>query len=1373
MVKSFPLGLSITAVAARDLAKKKRFGAQDPYLAFYIQGRRKFTIVAVKGGVNPEWNQTIRYNQIRDTVSKDGSTLTVTCYHEKTGVKVGSGDGLIGTCQIDLKQSLFKSETGRCDQWFQLMNDGKDSGQVHLRLQLCEPIAEEDTAEYAPIRNDKGSASSRDKKDRKREKGKVSIASPSAYSAPSQANGVQRAPTIGRLHRTKSMADLTERKPTVKFQEPVQRRVVSRSLEEVRDTAGTPTANSSDAGSRLDTEDERSISSPKQTFTLQDSDGNINPLNVLIAPFDPSWLEPTPPILRRALSAQFYYEDLQTQMQFPSHEIFPRPHSQQGYNGFPAMPQGPVRNYQNFSHVHQQHPNYTSHQQQPLAQPQLPTTMPIPQPHTSQQPLQQQHHSTHPLGSSMSQTLPTPGKTQLPTPQNQPFTAPPTISVAYHPHTVFQPRQPGRGKVIDMTNQPKHMSLPARYQMPASETQHLQNVGGSSGPEPQTSSCPPLLPHISSLGPAIGFLPETYSPENQRALSYQLPSLVTSPDTRTVPSQATLPVAGGFNGKSAFKMSGSLPEIVRPDTRNASQSSMPLINQAASGSRRAQDVYNTSPTPENQIYRNDTAFNKSIDSSNAFRQTTSSLANMENFNTMHKSPAIPVPAKLPAKAKDAIFGQFTPRAVPWDGKDISDSVADMNLGRRIVSRYALGMHREKYIREGFYIREKSPLFADSQTFQQKRPSIQQRSIALQRKFTMDNDSNDRVILKYLKSRRDWEIDCVMMRYLTCSHPEVKLESQYMDYPQPQQHSNAVSPFVVGLYETFVHNQGSDADGCRYLSILQWFPESLQLYISDRFVSREGVDVLSPIIRNLIECVEFIHSRKVCHLNIKPSNFVRDPYASSCLSRNSVGWKLVDFDAARIIGEEMVGRCTFSYAAPEILKFNAKSKGCVARAALDIWSLGLVIYELLTDRPLFPTDDHAKDVLLDNSMKPVRYYDKKNIQPEYWPLLDAMLVYDPEKRLSASQLLQLDLFKNPFTFRPVTQDRMVRNNNIQTLRDLKATRLCNLKGVEQMEQDLAEQRNKNSHGHKTSRDMSTDFLYSLASQQMLLLEGIGRVLDSPFDQVPRLFMLFPPMLQDLETTQPFLPSNLFQNQKLRLVLLCEGLSGYGEDAHVTDHRGYVLHDPSGFVQEVGKILLHLVSVAGTNNPGYKTPALDNPLTMTGTPLDNCQRWYPSLTSYYDILQSSIQRLVGPSPSLSELRSLRGPTLKSLETWLAKLVRQETHRFSESTESSLSKSNSTPKTKMKVVSAVGQSDLISHAGFPLGGRYDDLADELSNLNMTTEVPEVREVTGPGGGEGYGGLYKMPVGTCGDRWICRGCVSKQLAMATDVSAGTSSYH
>ncbi|KAI1307323.1 Cell division protein kinase 1 [Mortierella claussenii] len=1451
MVQTFPRGLAITAVAAKDLAKRKRFGAQDPYLAFYIQGRRKFTRVAVKGGVKPEWNQTIKYNRVNNTASREESSLIVYCINEKTGIRMGSSDRLIGSCEIDLKQTLFNTQDGLFEGWFQLMYDGKESGQVHLRLQLCEPTEEEDAPEDAPLRLDHKNRIVKSKATKNMEKSKASTPtlsnsnkssttnlhgalSSSSSAVSSSANGfpnggVQRVPTA-RLNRPKSMADLSEeRQSTIKFQEPAQRRMGSRSLEEVRNMASvTPPLGSSDGDSHStmegeggDEESKRStVSSPKQTFTLQDSNGNINTLNLLTAPFDPNWLEPTPQILKRALTAQFYYDDLQRQMAANPRDLFPRPQSQQGHNGgYPGggeplyMPNGqqlqptPPHQQQFQSFGQSQQPQVQAQQQASNAQ------LHVSSNHLPQQ-LQQQPQSGQsgfPTGMSVPVTTTQPHVMGSSQPWSQHPPPLPQSTVAYQPHTVFQPRQSSQQQLqpprsrMDMSGTSKYMSLPSRNNIPPQQMQLLRSAGeiGSNQqaiatsqpggmvatlPQPQLQpSIPPTA--VNALGPAAGYMPSTYSQEHQQALSNQLPQSAPAihqprfqphlgperPGTSTayysnVPSSAT------HTGPSLMSSPGEQQPLF----------ASPVAQQQPPYTHHQQPTQQQQPATSHQHLK------------------TSSFSGMETFNTMHKSPAAPVLPKTLAKARDAIFQQYMPRPVTWDGTDILESVGDPSIGRRILNKYALGMTREKYVREGFYTTDgKSPALSTGQAqhpqFQQVRAATAVGQRQPQRQFTTDqdgksssanvnmNNTNDRVILKWLKSKREWEIDSVMMRYLTCPHPEERLDSPYVDYAQPQQHSMSSNPFVVGLYETFMHPTGSmDVDilgGCRYLSVVQWFPETLQGYINDSIASGEGVEVTLPIVRSLIECVAWIHGRKVCHLNIKPSNFVRDPYAASSVHRmqsyHGQGWKLVDFEAARVIGEEIVGRCTFSYAAPEILIGNSTGAGVLAKGSLDIWSLGLVIYELLTDQPLFRTDDHAKDVLLGNSngttrpIKPIRYYDSKHVPAEYHLLLDAMLVHDPEKRLSAFQLLQLELFTKPISAKSVTQDQLIRNNSILSLRDLKATRLCNLKisgnSHGQFYGDYEEgPRSNGSHG-------STDSAYgsltlSSSQQQMMLLEGIGRVLDSPFDQVPRLFMVLPPMHHDLDPTQPFLPTNLFQNKSLRLILLCEGLSGYGEDAHVTDHRGYVLQDPQGFVQDVGRLLLHFVAVAGTNNPGYETPGLDRPLTRTGTPLDNCQRWYPSLRSYYEILQGALQKQLdrgnAVAPGLNELRALRGPTLKLLEQWLARMRRRQCQAASGVAAATVRMGSVRSK-----LSKVAESDLISHRGLPLGGHgYDDLSGYFANgVNISgegagqqqVEVDEP-EVTGPGGGEGYGGLFKMPVGTCGDRWICRGCVSKQMMMA-----------
>ncbi|KAG0237759.1 Serine/threonine-protein kinase dclk3, partial [Mortierella sp. GBA43] len=1007
MVQSFPRGLSITAIGARDLAKRKIFGPQDPYLAFFFQGHRKFTNVAVKGGVKPEWNQVIKYNKIEDP--SGDVTLKVTCTHEQTGVKVGSGDGLIGSCEIDLRRILFSKESGEYESWFQLMFDGRESGEVRLRLSLCEPSEEEDENEDAPVRitNQKNRPKPKSDKACDKSSGTSPPSSSTNTSArPStalglqnddkaelQGDGVQRTPS-NPLGRRRSFADLQKQRALSTIRQPSQHRIGSKSFEEVREATN--------------------FGSPKPTFTSQDSNGNINQLNVLIAPFDPNWLEPTPKLLKRALSKQMYYEDLKVQ-QTTTQDLFPRslPQQQPSYNsyqsfsGYPQRPEAPQ--------FPQQFP------QQPPQQPPHGMPMGMPQP----PPRMTRDQSYPPLSPSAPNWSSPPSKGEIP----------------YQPHSMFQP-QPGRSR-MDADGNSKYNSLPSRTHFSPQVMQQLRNIGddgsgqfnGGLMPNPQVP--PTFTPQMSSLGPAVGSMPDTYSQEHQRVLVNQ----IVQPSPFMSQSHGPGSSNGSNMGSGSLMMPGSpIGVMERPGTSNAfypqsptaqpmgPMSPTPNYGQQRSMTPGQHSMYGSSPQPQQYGSRQ----------LNQQQQQHQPPMSPQNWS----SPPIPVPRNTrevvsapisllstqnegPTKVRDAIFSQYIPRPGNWEGNDIQDSVFDQSMGRRILGRYSLGLTREKYVRDGYYSKDKSPFMSDSavqqqrqfQQHQQQRPASARQ---LQRQFTMDQDGNDRVILKYLKLRRDWEIDCVMMRYLTCQHPEEKLGSQYLDYPQPQQQSQHVNPFVVGMYETFMHPHGSDSDGCRYLSVLQWFPETLQGYISDSIASGEGLEITLPIVRSLIECVEWIHRRKICHLNIKPSNFVRDPYMSSSINhQNGFGWKLVDFEAARVVDEEVVGRCTFSYAAPELLVGNSTNVGILAKTSLDIWSLGLVIHELLTDQPLFKTDEDARDALLQRgnnrgAFKPIRYYDSKNVSPEYIPLLDAMLAQDPEKRLTASQLLQMDIFTKPIS-----------------------------------------------------------------------------------------------------------------------------------------------------------------------------------------------------------------------------------------------------------------------------------------------------------------------------------------------------------------------
>ena len=118
-------------------------------------------------------------------------------------------------------------------------------------------------------------------------------------------------------------------------------------------------------------------------------------------------------------------------------------------------------------------------------------------------------------------------------------------------------------------------------------------------------------------------------------------------------------------------------------------------------------------------------------------------------------------------------------------------------------------------------------------------------------------------------------------------------------------------------------------------------------------------------------------------------------------------KLIDFGTAKIFEKghqenKYVG--SSYYMAPEIIKRKYDEK-------CDLWSIGVILYILLTGRP--PFDGNDDEEILENVKKGV--YDKWSypfplLSSQAKDLIVKLLQYDPKKRLSAEQALEHQWFK---------------------------------------------------------------------------------------------------------------------------------------------------------------------------------------------------------------------------------------------------------------------------------------------------------------------------------------------------------------------------
>ncbi|PUU83722.1 kinase-like domain-containing protein [Tuber borchii] len=141
--------------------------------------------------------------------------------------------------------------------------------------------------------------------------------------------------------------------------------------------------------------------------------------------------------------------------------------------------------------------------------------------------------------------------------------------------------------------------------------------------------------------------------------------------------------------------------------------------------------------------------------------------------------------------------------------------------------------------------------------------------------------------------------------------------------------------------------------------LGWFEDSENLYISmeyfekgdlRRYLSeRVSVPTAKLLARQLLEGLNVMHRNGIAHRDIKPENIF-------VVSLSPFRVKLGDFGVSKFINEHTTLRTrvfTRSYSAPEILgALESSLEASEYTRAVDIWSLGCVMFEVLTGSVLF-------------------------------------------------------------------------------------------------------------------------------------------------------------------------------------------------------------------------------------------------------------------------------------------------------------------------------------------------------------------------------------------------------------------------------------
>jgi serine/threonine protein kinase len=161
------------------------------------------------------------------------------------------------------------------------------------------------------------------------------------------------------------------------------------------------------------------------------------------------------------------------------------------------------------------------------------------------------------------------------------------------------------------------------------------------------------------------------------------------------------------------------------------------------------------------------------------------------------------------------------------------------------------------------------------------------------------------------------------------------------------------PDVVKLKHCFF-SKGEKKDDVYLNLVMEYIPETIHRTLRNHTKAKKLVPTMytKVYMYQICRSLAYIHSLGVCHRDIKPQNLL--------LNTRTHDVKLCDFGSAKILikGEPNVAYiCSRYYRAPELV-FEATEY----TTAIDIWSLGCVMAELLLGNPLFPGDSGVEQLI---------------------------------------------------------------------------------------------------------------------------------------------------------------------------------------------------------------------------------------------------------------------------------------------------------------------------------------------------------------------------------------------------------------------------
>ncbi|EXJ96428.1 ULK/ULK protein kinase [Capronia coronata CBS 617.96] len=190
-------------------------------------------------------------------------------------------------------------------------------------------------------------------------------------------------------------------------------------------------------------------------------------------------------------------------------------------------------------------------------------------------------------------------------------------------------------------------------------------------------------------------------------------------------------------------------------------------------------------------------------------------------------------------------------------------------------------------------------------------------------------------------------------------------------------------------------------------------------------------VVRHFLQQLASALQFLRARNLIHRDVKPQNLLLNPspiyfethdpqpmpYQAAdnsltpiCGIRSLPMLKIADFGFARSLPSTALAETLCGsplYMAPEILRYEKYD------AKADLWSVGTVLYEMMTARPPFRASNHVELLRkIEKSEDKIKFGDEFNISDAMKKLIRLLLKRDPKERLSFPDFFSSEIVTGP-------------------------------------------------------------------------------------------------------------------------------------------------------------------------------------------------------------------------------------------------------------------------------------------------------------------------------------------------------------------------